>query len=713
MKTDGSIIIDTKIIDGGMEKGFELIKDEMASVGMSAKKVGEQIQLSFSKMDISKPIAAAVTEVNNLRKEFSSIDLKYQSELKIAESLETEFEKVKAILNNKDEFVDPLKFIDAKEKSETLSADIEKQKKIVDSLEEKWKSVNAALESSEKKLTTAITKEINKQAAEEEKAAKQKAKAAEKQYKELTKPAKRFQSRLRELISGALVFNIISSGLRRMTAYFGNALKANNEYSKSLSALRGSLMTAFQPVYEAVLPAIITLIQWINVAVQAIGRFFAAISGKGYSQMQKNAEALNNQADALGSVGGAAKEAKKQVAAFDEINRLESTDQSGGGGGGSGSPLFESLNIPSEWESKIDSLALRVKDIFFKWDNLTPEIIAEKIVTALGAVAGGLIGFALGGAHGALIGMTIGAGMGVVLSSIVFDGDGELSTSELVTALVSGLAVIGGAAIGFAVGGPAGAAIGATVGTVLSFKIADAIFDGDGITAGELVAGCVAALMAVGGAIVGFAVGGPAGAAIGAVIGLGLTMTIEETEFDAVAENIKKMFESVRGYFSDAFSEGFISGVWKMVSDALNILWDVFMNFLNLLLDSWYGLWRMIGGIGTGGAGMRTPDYAANYRTASYAATPEIPHLAKGAVIPANNKFLAVLGDQTSGRNLEAPEDLIRQIVREESGGGTSDRIAQLLEILIATVEGIEVGDEVIGKAAARYNRSTARARGY
>lgn len=47
-----------------------------------------------------------------------------------------------------------------------------------------------------------------------------------------------------------------------------------------------------------------------------------------------------------------------------------------------------------------------------------------------------------------------------------------------------------------------------------------------------------------------------------------------------------------------------------------------------------------------------------------------LPMLATGAVIPANNQFLAVLGDQKSGRNLEAPESLIRQIVREEAGNG-------------------------------------------
>lgn len=47
-----------------------------------------------------------------------------------------------------------------------------------------------------------------------------------------------------------------------------------------------------------------------------------------------------------------------------------------------------------------------------------------------------------------------------------------------------------------------------------------------------------------------------------------------------------------------------------------------------------------------------------------------IPQLAKGAVLPPNQPFVAMLGDQTKGRNLEAPESLIRKIVREESGSG-------------------------------------------
>lgn len=54
---------------------------------------------------------------------------------------------------------------------------------------------------------------------------------------------------------------------------------------------------------------------------------------------------------------------------------------------------------------------------------------------------------------------------------------------------------------------------------------------------------------------------------------------------------------------------------------------------------------------------------------------PRIPYLASGAVIPPNKQFMAVLGDQKQGNNIEAPESLLRRIVREESGNGGVQRI--------------------------------------
>lgn len=56
----------------------------------------------------------------------------------------------------------------------------------------------------------------------------------------------------------------------------------------------------------------------------------------------------------------------------------------------------------------------------------------------------------------------------------------------------------------------------------------------------------------------------------------------------------------------------------------------------------------------------------------------QIPKLATGAVIPPNAEFAAILGDQKKGRNLEAPEALIRQIVKEESGNGDFTVIVQM-----------------------------------
>lgn len=70
-----------------------------------------------------------------------------------------------------------------------------------------------------------------------------------------------------------------------------------------------------------------------------------------------------------------------------------------------------------------------------------------------------------------------------------------------------------------------------------------------------------------------------------------------------------------------------------------------------------------------------------------------VPHLASGAVIPPNKEFMAVLGDQKSGTNIEAPLDTIKQAVAEVmgQGGGSSNgdininfngNLAQLARVL-------------------------------
>lgn len=97
---------------------------------------------------------------------------------------------------------------------------------------------------------------------------------------------------------------------------------------------------------------------------------------------------------------------------------------------------------------------------------------------------------------------------------------------------------------------------------------------------------------------------------------------------------------------------------------------------------------------------------------------PQIPYLAKGAVLPPNKPFMAVVGDQTHGTNVEAPLATIQEavaIVMEDviasNIAGHEATVAVLREILEAVL-GIHIGDDVIGQAVARYNAKMAVIRG-
>jgi hypothetical protein len=73
-----------------------------------------------------------------------------------------------------------------------------------------------------------------------------------------------------------------------------------------------------------------------------------------------------------------------------------------------------------------------------------------------------------------------------------------------------------------------------------------------------------------------------------------------------------------------------------------------------------------------------------------------IPALAKGAVIPPNAPFMAMLGDQKHGTNIEAPLDTIKQALAEVmavQGGETNvtvnfaGSLAQLARVLKPAIE--------------------------
>ena len=97
---------------------------------------------------------------------------------------------------------------------------------------------------------------------------------------------------------------------------------------------------------------------------------------------------------------------------------------------------------------------------------------------------------------------------------------------------------------------------------------------------------------------------------------------------------------------------GFINGMMSAIATGINTVIGA-LNSLNFNVPDWVPL---IGGQSWG-------------FNISPVSAPQIPLLAQGAVIPPNSQFLAVLGDQRAGRNIETPEGLMRQIVREELEG--------------------------------------------
>ncbi len=341
----------------------------------------------------------------------------------------------------------------------------------------------------------------------------------------------RLTGHMRRLAAGAFVFSMISAGLRKMREHLGKAIKANAEASAAVARLKGALLTLAQPLINVVLPVLTAFVNVLAKVTAAIAQVVSALFGTTAEESAAAAESLYNQQKGLNGVGAAAKKAGKQLAAFDEINKLssDSADAAGGaGGGGDIKPDFSTLG-----QGVLSDLTFNLKDILFKWDDLTSEDILAKIVTGLGALTGGIIGFAIGGPGGAAIGLLLGAGLGLAISNLVLDGDGELDDEEIMSMVLVALGVLAGGVLGFVIGGPGGAAIGILIGAGLSLGIGDLLFNGDGeMSEEEVVSLIIVALGAIVGGVLGFAIGGPGGAALGIILGAGASLGIVKMLFN-------------------------------------------------------------------------------------------------------------------------------------------------------------------------------------
>ena len=168
-------------------------------------------------------------------------------------------------------------------------------------------------------------------------------------------------------------------------------------------------------------------------------------------------------------------------------------------------------------------------------------------------------------------------------------------------------------------------------------------------------------------------VGIPLGVAL-IIAGAGSLISAVAVNWDGIKEKANEVWQGLKSWFqqnvAQIFTPQFWADKWSAITKGLG-------NPLQKAGDSIHGfavdLCKNIGGA------LSMLGQSWSFSIPSF----RVPALATGAVIPPNSEFLAVLGDQKRGRNVEAPEDLIRQIVREEAGSElASSLVTAMLQVM-------------------------------
>lgn len=559
---------------------------------------------------------------------------------------------------------------------------------------------------------------------------------------------KKFTKRIAGLAKRVFIFTMITKALRTMRKMLLSTIGADKQMSTSLAQIRGNLISAFAPIYNYILPAIRTLLAWLAKLTAVVSVFINSLFGKTASQADASAKALYNQASATEAAGDAAEKAKKQLSGLDEMNRWESNDSSGGGGGGGSSGIAPKFDLSDQVDTgKIGKIAAVVRELspyvaavaagFAAWkigkkflgnlskakqlalavagavlmainvvdmlknginfDNLTGYIIGAAVaVTGLGLAFG-----VLGGAITAIVaGLVL---LGVAIRDVIKNGFNSKNLTAITVALLTiggAIAIITGAWIPLLI-----AAIAAVVVWIVAkwtsikdwisktISSIDAAFEQHLANVEAGAAAAVDWLIAKWTAVKDWFRGLWEKVSSGAVAAWdGI-----KSAFKSVPEWFQSKFRDAWQKVKDVFSAGgrIWSGIKEGIENTFRTVVNAIIRGMNTIIAVPFNkINSMLNTIRNAHFLGISPFQ--NMWGVNPLPVPQIPMLARGAVIPANRQFLAVLGDQRNGNNLEAPESLLRQIVREEAGSAGSRYE------FIARLDRRTLFDEVITEAKLR-----------
>ena len=502
-----------------------------------------------------------------------------------------------------------------------------------------------------------------------------------------------FGQRLKSVVRSALVFTVITQALTKVRDWVKNVVMVNSEARESIAQLKGALLTLAQPLVSVIVPAFTLLVKVITAVVLQITRLVALISGKSVKATANSAKALNKETSALKGTGSAAKKAASQLAAFDEINQISTDTASDAGGGASADAITPDF-------SYMDDISDRLKKIADAVMLIAAGLALWKISSSLPGVLGTILQ--------KLGGILIAVGGLILLWDGLSDAwNNGINWKNLLEMLAGTAALAGGLAIAF---GKVGAGIGLVVaGAAMIITAFKDICDNGANLQNTLL--LIAGILATG---IGFtfltkSVLPLAIAGIAAILVAMMKLTGNLEEF---AKNLKEnilggIVQFIKGVFTGDLEMAF-EGVKKVAKGIVNGILIIVESFINNIIRGLNWLITKINSIS-----LKVPDWVPGVGGKGWSphigqmSSITLPRLATGAVIPPNKEFLAVLGDQKSGTNIETPlatmVDAFKQAMAES--GGTTTVVIQLdgKEIARSTVKNINNMTRAAGKPVLLY----------
>lgn len=185
---------------------------------------------------------------------------------------------------------------------------------------------------------------------------------------------------LKQMFKWMIILPLIVKGINAMAQSLYQSLMTNEQFSSSLAQIKTNLMVAFTPIYQAILPAINTLMSALSKATAYVASFISQLFGKTYQQSFNATQGLVSAKDAMGAYGTSTKSATKAaekfnrtIAGFDKIEKLNSdTDSGDSGDAESSAPVLVQPSIDTSvldattipWVEKFKSILAKIFDPF-------------------------------------------------------------------------------------------------------------------------------------------------------------------------------------------------------------------------------------------------------------------------------------------------------------------------------------------------------------